>query len=96
LNTTAALWLQPLPPLCGYNHYRRSAATTITAALWLQPLAPLCGYKHWRHSVATIITTTLWLQKKTMQTPKIITLTREDIATEHICCGFADKKCDEG
>ena len=27
---------------------------------------------------------------------KYITLTKENIDTEHICCGFADKKCKEG
>jgi GNAT superfamily N-acetyltransferase len=31
-----------------------------------------------------------------MQAPKIITLTKQNIAAEHICCGFADKKCAEG
>jgi len=31
-----------------------------------------------------------------METPKIITLTNNNIATEHICCGFSDKKCADG
>ena len=26
---------------------------------------------------------------------KYITLTKENIATEHICCAFSDKKCKE-
>ena len=27
---------------------------------------------------------------------KYITLTKENIGTEHICCAFSDKKCKEG
>ena len=31
-----------------------------------------------------------------MMDPKFITLTKENLSKEHICCGFSDKKCKEG
>lgn len=36
------------------------------------------------------------LQTESFMEMKYITLTKENIDTEHICCGFSDKKCSKG